>query len=258
MLFADAKHLILFAPMKTHLNTLLIAAAVVIAALTLGNALRNRNAHQHSIAVTGLGSKDFTSDLIVWRASFVAKNMELKAAYSELEENRNRLRKYLLGKGIQESNMIFSAVEINKEYDETYGPAGNRLSSRFSGYALRQSVQVESKAVDLVDGISREATELINSGVELTSEAPQYYYTKLAALKLEMIGTATRDARERAERIAQQANASLGNLKKADMGVFQIVAQNSSEDFSWGGSFNTTSKKKTATITVKLEYVVGH
>jgi len=40
------------------------------------------------------------------------------------------------------------------------------------------------------------------------------------------------------------------------MGVFQIVAQNSSEDFSWGGSFNTSSKRKTANITVKLEYEV--
>jgi hypothetical protein len=38
------------------------------------------------------------------------------------------------------------------------------------------------------------------------------------------------------------------------MGVFQIVAQNSSEEYSWGGSFNTTSKRKTATITVKLDY----
>lgn len=54
--------------------------------------------------------------------------------------------------------------------------------------------------------------------------------------------------------VTASAGSDLGELKKADMGVFQIVAQNSSEDFSWGGSFNTSSKRKTANITVRLEY----
>jgi hypothetical protein len=54
--------------------------------------------------------------------------------------------------------------------------------------------------------------------------------------------------------IAKNAHAKLGDLRKASMGVFQIIAQNSSEDYSWGGSFNTYSKHKTATITTRLEY----
>ncbi|HOH75055.1 MAG TPA: SIMPL domain-containing protein, partial [Paludibacteraceae bacterium] len=45
-----------------------------------------------------------------------------------------------------------------------------------------------------------------------------------------------------------------GNLKNSTMGVFQIVALNSSEEYSWGGSFNTSSKYKTATVTVRLQY----
>jgi hypothetical protein len=40
------------------------------------------------------------------------------------------------------------------------------------------------------------------------------------------------------------------------MGVFQITGQNSAEDFSYGGSFNTASKNKTANITVKLVFQV--
>jgi len=97
-------------------------------------------------------------------------------------------------------------------------------------------------------------SELINSGVEFYSSAPNYYYTKLAELKIEMIAEATKDANIRAEKIAKNAGSEVGPLKNADMGVFQIVAQNSAEEYSWGGSFNTTSKRKTATITVKLQY----
>ena len=45
------------------------------------------------------------------------------------------------------------------------------------------------------------------------------------------------------------------NTYRAAIGdTLQITGQNSAEEYSWGGSFNTTSKKKTATITVKLDY----
>jgi len=40
------------------------------------------------------------------------------------------------------------------------------------------------------------------------------------------------------------------------MGVIQIVGENSTEDYSWGGSFNTKSKRKTASITVSLEFKI--
>jgi hypothetical protein len=76
----------------------------------------------------------------------------------------------------------------------------------------------------------------------------------LAALKIEMIANATKDANQRATKIAENAGSKVGGLKNANMGVFQIVAQNSSEEYSYGGSFNTDSKRKTASITVKLEY----
>lgn len=69
-----------------------------------------------------------------------------------------------------------------------------------------------------------------------------------------MLSMATEDARNRAEAIATNAKSSLGNLKKADMGIFQITAQNSSEEYTYGGAFNTSSKNKTASITVHLEF----
>ncbi len=97
-------------------------------------------------------------------------------------------------------------------------------------------------------------TELINSGIELYSEAPRYYYTRLAELKIEMLTSASKDARNRAEKMAENAGGDIGSLRSADMGVCQITAPNSTEEYSWGGAFNTSSKRKTASITVKLEF----
>ncbi|NNL79670.1 MAG: SIMPL domain-containing protein, partial [Flavobacteriaceae bacterium] len=75
-------------------------------------------------------------------------------------------------------------------------------------------------------------------------------------LKIEMISRATENARLRAERIATNSGARLGNLLTAKMGIFQITGQNSNEDYSWGGAYNTSSKEKTASITMKLTYDV--
>jgi hypothetical protein len=147
-------------------------------------------------------------------------------------------------------------VNFNKNYDTSYNENGTIRQNLFTGFTLSQNVSIQSKEVNKIEEISRQSSELINSGIEFYSNAPEYYYTKLAELKIKMIAEATKDASSRAQSIAENANASLGNLKKSDMGVFQIIAQNSSEDFSYGGSFNTNSKNKTATITVKLVYQV--
>ena len=128
------------------------------------------------------------------------------------------------------------------------------MGEEFIGYRLDQSIQIDSKDVEKVEKVSREITELLNQGVQLYSQPPRYYYTKLSDLKIEMISKATEDARVRAEKIAENAGGKLGKLESAKMGVFQITGQNSQEDYSWGGTYNTNSKDKTASITMKLDY----
>lgn len=242
--------------MKNYITAVIIGISLITATFLLANAFKNRNNTNDTISVTGLGSKDFTSDLIVWNSSFSKKSFDLKQAYSELESDRKSIKNYLLTKGVKETEIIFSSVSINKEFNTITDSYNNTQSQVFNGYNLVQNVQVESKEVLKIEGVSREVTELINSGVELYSNPPEYYYTKLSELKLEMVAEATKDAKLRAEKIAENAGSNLGGLKKSEMGVFQIVAQNSSEDYSWGGSFNTTSKNKTATITIKLVYKI--
>ncbi len=239
---------------KTHYSTLFIALAVLGSSFILADAYRNRNRGNDTISVTGLGSKDFTSDLIVWSGSFHKKNLDLKMAYAELGAAREVVQTYLISKGMTTDKLIFSAIDIEQQFDNQYDDEGNQISSVFTGYRLQQSVQIESNEVEKVEELSRNVTELINSGIEFYSNAPNYYYTKLAELKIEMIAEATKDAQLRAQKIAENAGGGLGTLKSADMGVVQIVGQNAAEDYSWGGSFNTTSKNKTASITVNLKY----
>lgn len=241
---------------KTHFSTLLIAAAVIITGLILGKAYMSKGKPDDTVSVIGLGEESFDSDLIVWRASFSRRSMELKDAYAQLNADIRKVKSYLKSRGISEDEMVFEAADISKEWSNIYDDEGNIRQTIFDGYSLNQSVKVSSKKVNVVEQTSRQVSELIDAGIELNSYAPEYYYTKLAQLKLKMIEAATKDAHERAAKIAENGGGSLGKLMFADMGVFQITAENSSEEYEWGGSFNTSSRRKTASVTIRLKYEI--
>ena len=240
--------------MKNYINTILIACSVIIAGYLLASGYQNRAKVSQAISVTGSGEENFTSDLIVWRASFSKRDMVLKQAYSDLNADQKTIRKYLTSKGVKSDEIVFEAVDIQKDFNYDYDENGQLRNTIFNGYSLSQSLKIQSKNVDVVENISREVTELIDAGIELNSFAPDYYYTKLAQLKIKMIEAATKDAKNRAEKIAENAGGVLGDLKNADMGVFQITGENTQEEFSWGGNYNTSSKKKTANVTIRLKY----
>ncbi len=242
--------------MKKNLSPILFAIAIIIASFVLGNAVINRNRPQGTIVVTGLGESNFTSDLVVWEGNFNRESTDLKTAYASLEKDRNAVTEYLKSKGIPEAQLIFNAVNTNPLYQQNYSNDGRFLGQTFQGYQLNQSLVIESKEVEKVEKISREITELLNQGIAFYSQQPRYYYTGLESLKLEMIAKATEDARIRAERIAENSDSDLGDLINANMGIFQITGQNSGEDYSWGGTFNTSAKNKTASITMKLTFEV--
>lgn len=241
--------------MKSHWNTIIIGVAIIITATILGGSwVKSHKKLNNSIDVTGLATKDFTSDLIVWKCSFSRKSPSIKDSYRLLKKDSENIRNYLLKKGVKENEVVFSSINIEKEYRTEIKE--NQKNQIFDGYRLVQNVTIESKEVEKIETVSRSITELIDLDIELNSMEPIYLYTKLAELKIEMIAKATTDARNRAEQIAIHSGSSLGSMRNANMGVFQITGQNSAEEFSYGGTFNTTSKNKTASITARLQFSV--
>jgi hypothetical protein len=237
-----------------NISFLVIGISFIIGLFILGNAYKYRSTTMETITVTGSAEKDFVSDLIVWRGSYSRKSMDLKSAYAQLKEDENTIRAYLSGKGISNNELVFSAVNIKKEFNYKTDQNGRSLGQEFSGYNLSQDVKVESSNVDKIAQISREATELIEKGIEFNSSSPLFYYTKLTEVKMDLLAKASADGKKRAEIIAENAGNSLGKLKKATLGVFQITGKNSDEDYSYGGTFNTSSRNKTGSITIRMEF----
>ena len=127
--------------------------------------------------------------------------------------------------------MIFGTINVERLVDYQYEGGNSKLI--WQGYKVSQTVTVKYSRVAAVETISKESMSLIEQGLELNSNNPEFYYTKLSDLKLSLIEKATTDAHQRAEKIAKAAGSKLGALKKAGLGVFQITGQYENVEYSW-------------------------
>lgn len=234
--------------------TTIAGLALILGAFIVGNAYTYKYKNSNTINVTGNAKKDFESDLVKWSASYSRKSMDLSAASEQLGQDRELVKGFLIKQGVNPKEIVFNAVNINREFSNQSDGNGNSYSV-FTGYSLSQNVSIESRDLAKVENASREISALLSQGIELSSNSPSFYYSKLEDLKLELISQASQNAKQRASNIATEAGASLGGLVRADLGIFQITGQNDNEEYSYGGAFNTSSKSKTANITVKTSYL---
>ena len=123
------------------------------------------------------------------------------------------------------------------------------------GGTFWETLPVDINDVEKIEKIAREATELINQGILLESGAPEYYYTKIADLKIEMLAEAAKDAKTRAEQVAKSTGSSIGSVRTARMGVMQITAADSNE-VSDAGINDTSSLEKDIMAVVNVGFAV--
>lgn len=136
--------------LKNNLHVIIIAVAVVISSHLFSNTFQNRNKSNDTISVTGSGKKDFVSDLIVWKGSFSKKSATLKEAYAALDADRAKIKQYLSSKGIAGAEMVFSAVNFNKDFETTFNENETTRQQIFTGFTLTQSVSIQSKEFNTI------------------------------------------------------------------------------------------------------------
>lgn len=227
------------------LGGIALAAGLVIST-ALGARALIRIKSDNTIQVTGSAKRRIRSNLVVWDATISARAADMATAYKEIAAGMPKVTAYLLKKGIPKAEIAVDSVvttalhPVNKD--------GQAIENTITGYQLTQSVEVRSKDIDKVTEVSRESTELINDGIALDSGSPEYHYTKLADLKIEMLAEAAHDSRVRADQIANSTGAKIGALRSARMGVIQINPADSTEVSSEGNNDTSSIDKDIITV----------
>ena len=230
----------------------MLAFGLVVSSVILGWSYKNKEKGNKTVKVTGSARKRIKSDLVKWDAVVSYRAPILADAYKQLSENVPRVKEYIVKKGVAEDQITISAISsqtLRKRDERGYE------TSEIIGYSLKQRVQVRSGDVGLISKIARESTELIKQGILIDSNSPEYFYTKLGDLKIEMLGEAAKDARMRANKIALSTESIIGKVRSARMGVMQITAADSTEVSDYGIN-DTSSIEKDVTAVVNIEFGV--
>ena len=232
---------------------LCIAAATIVSSVIFSKGfLSVTKFMREQITVTGSAQKEIKSDYVVWTGTFSRREASMAAAFKKLGEDLIKVKHYLSGQDIAEKEIIVRQIETETIYKKN--EKGNN-TNEIEGYRLKQTVELRSSDVDKIARISREATGLINEGIEFYSGVPEYFYMKLDELKVEMLAKATENAKLRAENMVRATGNKIGFMRSAKMGVFQITPVNSTEISDWGMN-DTSSLEKKVTAVVNAGFAI--
>lgn len=244
------------------LRAVVVAIAAVACTMVLASAFRDyleaRYVHR-TLRVTGASTRSVRSDLAIWSATVHVDATTIAAGYPQLASATTAVRDSLRAGGATDAEVRFTSIDTEERIETTYtrDPNGNILSETRTvvGYVLRRSVTVTSSDLAKVDRIANGITDLLERGLNIRSHQVEYIFSGLANLKIQLVEAATRDARQRAERVASASGAELGTLERADVGVFQVNAENQTAT-SWDGIYDRTSVGKDVMVTVRTVFAL--
>ena len=211
-------------------STALILGGALFLGLTLlgfqlGKALIDFKQFERSVTVKGLSERDYPADVVIWPIQFIEANNDLPELYRAVENNSSKVRDFLIQRGIDEAEITFNAPSITDKSAQQYG-GGPRAEFR---YTANQTITVYSENIETVRKAMTALADLGKQGLVLAGEnymaQTEYLFTRLNEIKPEMIEEATENAREVAEKFAEDSDSNLGKIRKASQGQFSISAR---------------------------------
>ena len=232
---------------------LALAVGLVVAAWVVSSSLERIKLAGDKITVKGYAEEKVVSDAGTWRAIVSARAPDLPAAYGKLEKDSGRVQAFVASvEGADASKLLAGTVNTQTLFE--FGPGGVQ-TGRILGYELSRTFEYSSPDVKQIGAIAAGSSRLISEGVALNSMPPQYFYNDLNAVKVRLIGAATKDSLLRAQQFAANSGVTVGPLRSVSQGVFQITSPNSTETADYG-SYDTSTVEKLVKAVVTVEYAV--
>lgn len=227
----------------------IIGASLILSVVIFGINWKATKKENQTITVTGSAKKEIKADLAILKGSLTGFAGSQKAAFEKLNANKPLLLEYLNSKGFDASKVKFETLNIYAQYNYENGAQTNLI-----GYNANQTFKIESNDVEKIQAISLEISDLYSKGLEFQIFSPEYYYTKLAEIKIEIQAEAAKDAMNRATKIAEATNSKIGIMRNARMGVLQITPVNSNMVSDYGmNDVSSIEKEITAVVNASFE-----
>ncbi len=204
------------------LLTLLLSAAIIIAGYFIGNMHKTGKKYDRYVQVKGLSEREVSADLAVWPMNITLTGNDLRTLKSEIERQNNEVYNFFIKQGFEKSELTKGIATINDANANMYN---NNRNATYR-YLAKSEFTVRTSNVEKLQKALAESLDLITKDILLSSKNTwrpiEYIFTGLNELKPSMIEEATKNARDVAEKFAQDSNSKVGEIRKARQGLFTI------------------------------------
>lgn len=216
----------------------LLAVGMVAGGYLLGDGLTRARLADRAVTVRGVAERDVTADLAVWTLSYSASAADLAGAQAKIDADTKAITAFFRELGFPADALQPTGVNVSQMTDQG-----------ITTYTVRQRITLRTTDIKRAERAVGKQFELVRRGVFLEEGSGiAYTYTRLNSIKPEMVAEATKDARKSAEQFANDSGASVGSIKNATQGYFEITARDG-EAGGWGVS-DTPFKKVRVVTTV--------
>jgi uncharacterized protein len=230
------------------LASLILGISAIISAALISDGLTDLKTGDRYVTVKGVAEREVPADLALWPIRFVATGASLNEAQEKARSSRDAIIAFLNLQAIDQDAVELQRLDVIDTRANPYQP--NNGEQKF---IISQTLMVRSTDIERIRQAAQGVSELVDSGVVLSSDygpsGPTYLFNGLNDIKPEMIAEATASAREAAAQFAQDAKAELGGLRRANQGVFQILARDQAP-----GIMEGQQPVKTVRVVSTVEY----
>ena len=221
---------------------LAVMAGLIIMGLCIPAAVREYGATKRTVSVRGLCEREVAADKVIWPLVFKVSGDDLSGVYSEIERDNASIVSFLKAGGLEDAEISVSAPSINDKFAQDYN------NGRVYRYVAKSTATVCTNKVEEVLALIKNQKVLIRKGIMLGDDwgsDPVFSFEGLNEIKPEMIEEATRNAREVAQKFANDSGSRLGKIREAAQGYFSIESRDS----------NTPEIKKVRVVTNVIYYL---
>lgn len=230
-------------------NTIICSAILSVAIVAAGYLLRSGivtfKEYDRQVSVKGLAEQEVMADKVTWPLIYKEIGNDPSEMYSNLERKNQVIVNFLKAGGVKDSEISINPPLITDRQADNYG--NEMLNYRYKATSV---ITVTSSNVENIRKLMRKQTELMKQGVPIITEEYGenkicYEFTALNKVKPEMVEKATKNARETAEKFAEDSHSTLGNIKRAYQGQFSIEDRDA-----------TTPYIKNIRVVVTMDYML--
>lgn len=199
--------------MKKGIQAIVLVVALLIGAVVVFLAAQKFSDQGKFVEVKGLSERIVKADRAIWSLTFEVKSNSIDDLFNQIKEDADQVSLFLKNAGFKDAEISTAPASM---YQDTYQNSQYR-------YNASVSLSVYTEQVDLVRRTSQNTLELIQQGVVMSNNMITYEISNINDYKSEMLAEAIANARASAEQFADNSGAQIGDIARANQGVFDIT-----------------------------------